>query len=631
MPPGADVVFASQKLGLVGKKALRKGVGPNMRKLVLVSFLTLLIIATVRGQEVSGVKGVVVDKSNAPIAGVEVVLDSEKVGLHLKATTNDAGEYQFLRVAPGPGYTLSFSKDGFSKLEFTDVYLGVNSTSTRNAIHEIGVITQSVEVKATGEQTLDTTDATIGNVFGTDLLHSLPIQFRDSPAALLGLQPGVVLAGNNDPSSNREGSVTGARADQGNITVDGIDANDQATGQAFATVGNAPIDAVQEFRGITAGDTSDLGRSSGAQIQLVTKSGTNNWHGNAYEYHRNTITEANSFFNNKNGIDRPALIRNQFGGSLGGPVKKDKLFFFFNYEGRRDASQDQELRTVPLDNVRNGVLNYINNGPGCDASATLQTAPQCISSTPATGPNSLAALDPAHTGADAALLSFVTGRYPSANDLSAGDGINTGGFRFNAPVRLAFNTYTSRVDFNLTPNQRLFGRFNIVRSSRTDDINNVAAQFPGDPTPASQITQRDYGFAIGHTWNISNAKINQAVFGITSSRLGFPSIFQPAFPNSYTLAGTTNGSLLSAPFPTLQSQFRIVPVPTIRDDFSWTKGHHLIQFGGTFKPQHQTSTQINDFNFVSIGLGGLLNSLTASQRPSDILASTVARTEWDQT
>jgi len=597
----------------------------------LVGFAFLsLAVGRASAQQYSGVSGVASDASGGTVSGVTVTLDNDKIGVHATTTTNETGYYQFLRVAPSEGYRLTFSKDGFRKLVIDKVALGVSVVETRDAQLELGVVSQVVEVQAGGEATLNTTDATVGNVIGSNLIDSLPVQLRDSPAALLGLQPGVVRTDNNDPSGNRDGAVTGARADQGNITIDGIDANDQATGQAFATVGNAPVDSVQEFRGITAGDTSDLGRSSGAQIQLVTKSGTNNWHGNAYEYHRNTITEANSFFNNKNGVDRPSLIRNQFGGSLGGPVKKNKLFFFFNYEGRRDASQDQELRVVPLDNVRNGLLNYINNGPGCDASATLQTAPQCISSTPLTGPNSISALDPAHIGTDAALLTFVTGRYPAANDLSAGDGINTGGLRFNAPVRLANNTYVTRVDFNLTANQRLFGRFNIVRSSQTDDVNSVAAQFPGDPAPAAQITQRDYAFVIGHTWNISSTKVNQAVFGITASRLGFPSIFQPAFPNSYTLAPTTNGALLSGPFPSLQSQFRIVPVPTIRDDFSWSKGHHLIQFGGTFKPQHQTSTQINDFNFVNIGLGGGLASLTASERPNDILASTVARTEWDQ-
>src|SRR5439155_7367881 len=116
-------------------------------------------------------------------------------------------------------------------------------------------------------------------------------------------------------------------------------------------------------------------------------------------------------------------------------------------------------------------------------------------------------------------LQFVTGRYPVANDVSAGDQINTGGFRFNAPVRLGNNTYVTRVDYNLTGKQRLFGRFNVVRAAQTDDINSVPTQFPGDPAPAAQITQRDYSFAIGHTWTISSTKINQAVFGITASRL----------------------------------------------------------------------------------------------------------------
>jgi hypothetical protein len=608
----------------------------HLRGFILGVLVSLLFVSLpLRAQEVAAVKGVVLDKSNAPISGVEVTLDNEKVGLHLKTTTSDTGEYQFLRVAPGPGYTITFLKEGFTKLNLTDVYLGVNSTSTRNATLEIGVITQSVEVKATGEQTIDTTDATIGHVFGTDFLHSLPIEIHESPAVLLGLQPGVVPRTDNDASGNRSGAVTGARADQGNITLDGIDVNDQATGQAFGTVGNAPIDAIQEFRGITAGDTADLGRSSGAQIQLVTKSGGNDWHGSAAEYHRNTITTANSFFNNSSGVPRAALIRNQFGGSLLGPLKKDKLFFFFLYDGRRDAKQDNIARTVPLDHYRNGQVGYINNGNDsqgnpCTAAARLNNpvTAQCISFTPATGPNSLASLDPAGKGVDAALATFVNGRYPHANDLTAGDGINTGLVRFNAPVRRGDNTYVTRIDDNLTGKQRLFGRFNVVRTAYTDDVNFAAVQFPGDPAPAHEITVRDYTFVVGHTWTISANKINQAIFGIASSRLGFPSLAQQTFPNSYGFGP------LSAPYSSLQSQFRTVPVPTLRDDFTWTRGKHIWQYGGLFKPSHQTSRQINDFNFVSLGLGGLTSSLDSASknlRPSDILQDPAAIGEWDST
>ena len=155
-----------------------------------------------------------------------------------------------------------------------------------------------------------------------------------------------------DNGASRNGSVAVPRADQNNITVDGIDASDFSIGQAFAQVAPTPVDAIQEFRTEVANPLADIGRGSGAQTIITTKSGTNNWHGNAREYHRNTLTEANDFFNNKNGIPRPTLIRNQFGGNLGGPIKKDKLFFFFDYDARRDASQRPVTAIVPLNHVR---------------------------------------------------------------------------------------------------------------------------------------------------------------------------------------------------------------------------------------------------------------------------------------
>src|SRR4029079_5638673 len=154
-----------------------------------------------------------------------------------------------------------------------DVTLGVAKTETYNASLTAGDISATVDVVAPGSgDTLNTTDASIGNVIDTRQLKELPIQIRSSPAALIGLQPGVV--GNNvgTTNTNRVGSVTGSRADQGNITVDGIDANDQATGQFAATTGNAPIDAIQEFRAVTVNPSASEGRSSGGQVQLVTKS-----------------------------------------------------------------------------------------------------------------------------------------------------------------------------------------------------------------------------------------------------------------------------------------------------------------------------------------------------------------------
>jgi carboxypeptidase family protein len=599
-----------------------------MKKLLyafmLASLTLCLSVVTAMAQSTAGVTGTVKDSNGAVIAGAEVKLTDTKTGTELTTKTNDQGVYSFQKVAPGTGYTLTFTNPGFQTFVINDVALGVGVTSTHNAELPIGEVSGTVVVTASNEVTLNTTDASIGNVIGERRLKDLPIQLRNSPAALIGLQAGVV--GNNvgATGANRTGSVTGARSDQGNITVDGIDVNDQTTGQFAATVGNAPIDAIQEFRAVSTNPGASDGRSSGGQVELVTKSGTNEFHGNVREYNRTAATAANTFFNNKNRIPRPALTRNQFGGSIGGPVMKDKLFFFFDYEGRRDAQQVTNLRIVPLNHFREGRLAFINNNAGCGVGAVrLNTRPECVT---ILNTGQVAGFDPAGVGGDQSLLSFINERYPQANDLSAGDGINTGGFRFNSPSRRSDNTYTTRIDYNPNSAHKLFGRFNIARRVQTDTVNTVAAQFPGDPE-TGQIIVRDYTWVVGHTWTASPTFVNQITVGAARSGLLFPNNFAPAFPNSFTF-----GAGLSAPFASISSQDRFVLVPTYRDDATWTKGKHTIEFGGSFKPINQNSGLVNDFNFVSVGLGGRLTSLNTSAaqlRPATILANTVARNNYD--
>jgi len=573
-------------------------------------------------QQVSSVTGVVLDSTGASIPNANVELKNSQTGFTQSTKTNESGVYLFVNVKPGSGYVLTFSATGFKTLTIADVTLGVGVTETRNATLEIGEISIKVVVVATGETTLNTSDASIGNVIGTRPLMDLPVAIRNSPAALMSLQPGVV--GNNlgTSSSDLVGSVTGARADQGNITIDGIDANDQATGQAFATVGNAPIDSIQEFRSVSANPGADEGRSGGAQIKLVTKSGTNLFHGSLREFHRDKSTAANSFFNNKSGIDKTQLIRNQFGGSLGGPIVKDKLFFFFDYEGRREASGVSYSRTVPLDHVLDGSVAYINSNPGCTASSRLDTTPDCIT---ILSPAEVAAIDPTSVGANAALVTFLKDRYPAANDLSGGDGVNTGLFRFNTPSHRSDNTYTTRIDWVPSSTHQIFGRFNIARRTQTDTVNSVAAQFPGDPETA-QIQVKDYSFAIGDTWNVSPTTLNQLTVGVTRSGLEFPTLFEPSFPNEWTFGP------LSDPYAELGYQSRYVPVPTIRDEFTWLHGNHNTVFGGVIRPIRQKSTLKNDFNFVTLGLGGITQSLSSALRPSDILddANEVAVGQWDE-
>lgn len=597
-----------------------------MKKLLfafMVAALALSLSAVVGfAQSTAGVTGVVKDSNGAVIAGADVKLTDTKTGVELNTKTNDQGVYNFPKVAPGVGFKLTFTASGFQTLVINDVALGVGTVSTHNAEMSIGEVSGTVVVTASNEVTLNTTDASIGNVIGERRLKELPIQIRNSPAALIGLQAGVV--GNNvgATGANRIGSVTGARTDQGNITVDGLDVNDQATGQFAATVGNAPIDAIQEFRAVSTNPGAADGRSSGGQVELVTKSGTNEFHGNLREYNRTAATAANTFFNNRAGIPRPALTRNQFGGSIGGPVVKDALFFFFDYEGRRDAQQVTNLRTVPLNHFREGRLGFVNNTAGCPASPRLNTSPQCIT---ILSQAQVAAFDPLGIGADQSLFSFITSRYPQANDLTAGDGINTGGFRFNSPSRRSDNTYTTRIDWNATSKQRLFGRFNIARRVQTDTVNTVAAQFPGDPE-TGQIVVRDYTWVVGHTWTATPTLVNQITIGAARSGLLFPNNFAPAFPNSFTF-----GAGLSAPFASISSQDRFVLVPTLRDDVSWTRGTHTFEFGGSFKPIDSETGLVNDFNFITVGLGGRLTSLNSSPqlRPATIRNAAAARSSYD--
>jgi len=605
---------------------------------LLIAFFIMLLPVAVWAQATSAtsaVTGIATDTTGAVVTGATVKISSSKTGQEKTTTTNDRGVYLFAQMPPEQGYRLTFSAAGFQTLALDDVSLGVGTTETHNVQLTPGQVSETVIVQDQGGATLNTTDATLSNNIETRRLRELPVQFRGSPASLMGLQPGVVGSNVGTGATNRVGSVTGSRADQGNITVDGIDANDQATGQAFATTGNAPIDAIQEFRTVSTNPAAAEGRSSGGQIELITKSGTNQFHGSLREFNRTALTAANSFFNNKNGVARPQLTRNQFGGSIGGPLYlprfgvggksyssgKDKLFFFFDYEGRRDAQGVSYLRLVPLSHVRNGSLGFLNNTAGCSTGARLNTAPQCIT---ILTPAQVAGLDPLRVGVDQSLLSFVNTRYPLPNDLTAGDGVNTGGFRFNAPSRRADNNYTARVDWNVTDKQRMFIRYSKIAAVQTDTVNttSVAAQFPGDPE-TSQIVTGDNAWVVGHTWVLSSSLINNATVGVTKSVLEFPNNFQPAFPQAFTFGLITN------PYASISTQKRIVPVPTFRDDLTWIKGTHSMQFGGTVKPIRQQTSLVNDFNFINVGLGGLTSSLDATVRPPTLGTGTTRSANYD--
>ena len=285
-------------------------------------------------------------------------------------TTDSSGEYSFLQIPPGR-YTVTVTMAGFGT-QSKEAELLVNQPATINFVLSVEESRTTVEV-STEAQTINVTDATIGNSVGNTTVEALPMEGRNVPD-LLSLQPGVLYLGqkfNNISSANRDtdsrsGAVAGARSDQSNVTLDGIDNNDQRQGYAFTGVLRSTLDSLEEFRVTTTDANADSGRSSGAQVVLVTKSGTNQLHGSVYEYNRNAAAVANDFFNKTAELqaglpNKPgSLIRNTFGASLGGPIKHDKLFYFLNYEGQRTAENKQVFQSVPTQSFREGNLKYVD-------------------------------------------------------------------------------------------------------------------------------------------------------------------------------------------------------------------------------------------------------------------------------
>jgi hypothetical protein len=571
----------------------------NLTKLFFLA-LALLVSTQLKAQDSSSMTGVVTDPSGAVIPGAKVTLTNSSTGVSYTEKTDGTGTYRFPNVPPNPGYKAVFSHEGFSNEEISSIELSVGITRTQNATLKVGATTQTVEVSAGNEVvTLNTTDASIGNNINVEQLNELPIYDRTAGiTTLFYLQPGV---------DSNQGAVTGARIDQTEVTVDGLDVNDVAAGTTFAIVANAPVDSIEEFTGTVAGLASSIGTGSGGQFQLVTKSGTNKFHGDVNEYHRDTTTVANTWFNNLDGVPRTPLIRNQFGGNFGGPAKRDKLFFFFDLADSRIVQSATAEPIIPLPGFRSGTLNYINSGPGCGDSSRLNTQPACISTLSAA---QVAALDPAGIGFDQAELTFINARYPATvNDPAAGDGVNTGGFRFTTPTPDNLITYVTRVDYNLTSTQRVFGRFTINRENAIQSL----PEFPTDPL-THPFSDRSYGYVISHVWTIGKNKVNEFYYGDNISKYDFPDLYNPTGVNQYGLSG------LSGPYTSFDGQKRRVPIPIVRDDFNWQKGAHSLTMGGTFKFIKTDSNLITNFNFVGVGLQGasLSGGLDPTVRPADI-------------
>ncbi len=574
-------------------------------------FLALGTLASAQSATTS-LRGTISDAKGLVVSGATVTLSNAATGFSRTTNTDDQGTYQFLEVPPA-NYVLTVASQGFATTKRENVLLQVSSPATMNLALQVQGGSVIVDVSGEAPQ-VNTQDATLGNNFSARQLTDLPSEGRD-PVAILSLQPGVTYIGktNDDQqmSDSRGGSVNGARSDQTNITLDGLDDNDQLEGFAFEGAMRTTLDSLQEFRVTTGNYDADSGRSSGAQVNLVTKSGTNKVHGSLYEYNRPTFTVANDWFNKEselsNGLPNVPghILRNTFGGTVGGPIKKDRAFFFLAYEGQRTAENQQITEEIPTQSLREGYLKYLCD-PGSDSNcdpgnATINVVPggsefQGFNIATLT-PDQVAALDqgcaanltcPATPGNPVGpgpngLITNIGGtgnpdalfmKYPLPNSSSEGDLLNTAGYTFAGPDPIKHDTYIAKFDYkiNASGTHTLF-----VRANLQNDHEKQPPQFPGQP-PFDFLTNNSKGIAGGYTALLGNNLINNFRYAFIRQGVGTGGLNSQDFVN---FRGLTDTQALAS-----QTVLTNVPVHNFVDDVSWTRGTHTIQFGTNWRFIH---------------------------------------------
>ena len=567
-----------------------------MKRNLLISLIAFLFLATsVRAQlATTSIRGVVTDKTGAAIVGAKVTLANVGQALQRAIQTGPSGEYEFLVLPPGT-YSLTVEMTNFRKFEQRNIQLLVNLPATVNVALEIGTTTQVVEVSAQGV-TLNTTDATLGIAFNERQVKDLPMEGRNVPD-LLSLQAGVAYTGNRPDidlnTDTRSGAVNGARSDQSNITLDGVDVNTSG-GYAFQSVLPVTLDSVQEFRVTTTNYNADQGASSGAQVSLVTKSGSNQFHGSAYEYHRNTITSANDYLIKLSELQSgqpnkaPKLIRNIFGGSLGGPFIKDRFYFFLNYEEARQREENAALRIVPTASLRDGVMLYPCSDPNSCPGGTVQGVSGATYTVPAgsagLSPTDLAAMDPRGVGPNPAMLSYLN-TFPLPNDNTQGDGLgyDYSGFRFRAPIKRDYRYYIARADYKLTSsgNHTIFWR-----GALSNFANAGVPAYPGQ-APEHSVVNYNKGFALGYTAVLRPTLVNNFRWGYTRESIGDIGNSDQQW---IFFRGLSQHITRSRAFER--------PLQSFSDDLSWVRGKHTIQIGGSLayirNPRNTTLASFSD-------------------------------------
>ncbi|MBL8203396.1 MAG: carboxypeptidase regulatory-like domain-containing protein [Blastocatellia bacterium] len=558
---------------------------------VIIAFCGMVVAVAAYAQgTTSRVTGVIADKAGAVIPGATVTLTNEGTNVSFTTQSTDSGTYVFEAIQVG-SYTITVELNGFKKYVAKNNVLTIGVPLTVNIAMEVGATAEQVEVVGQFEKVQTSTSGNLGSIVDNKTLVDLPLGLEAgtggrNPLLFLRLQPGVSVGANTGGATH----VNGARDRAQNQTLDGIDINEtSAGGSDFAPIRTNP-DSIQEFRAITSNASAEFGRGSGAQVALVSKSGTNNFHGNLFYFNRSSALSANEWENNFNKIAKPFLLQNQYGGSIGGPILKDRTFFFFNFQGQRQKQQRTVTRTVYTATAKQGIFRYRvggQNGPAGSSTAVVDNSgnpifPTCSATvtTNCIASYNIATNDPRRLGLDSSLTSWYA-LQPAPNSFSAGgDGLNTAAYIFNVPIRNPQEDYTFKIDHKFNDLNTVFFRYSWGRQDTPDDIGNGGEpRFPGQPGTVDTL-RKPLNWAANYRRVLNNTMVNELVVGANLFTFSF---FNPVV-NKQPLTWVTNNTTDPVSYFG-EGNARVLSTYQVVDNFSWTKNQHLIKAGVNLRYQ----------------------------------------------
>jgi hypothetical protein len=534
--------------------------------------------------------GTVQDPSGAVVPGAHLTAVNVKTQQKTEATSGSQGEFVLTALPPGT-YKLTVEAAGFRKAEIQSIEVNVGAEVAQLIKLEVGTTSETVVVEAS-TVTVQTTESQVSRSVNLRDIDTLP-QLARTPITLAVFQTGVQI----NPSDASYSRVNGGRMGSNNSRLDGIDVNDSVVPRLGLSMTANNTDSIGEFRIVLGAGKAEYGRSAGGQVELITRSGTNSFHGNGFWYLRRTDLNANDFFSNQSGTLRPLFSQNITGGSFGGRIRKDKTFFFGNFQRRRTQQETVRNRTVYTPTAKQGLFRWTTAG----VTQSFNFA--------ANGPTA----DPRGKGVDPAVAK-INAQMPDPNNTDLGDGLNTAGFRFNTPSNSLEDQTTIKVDHNVTNNNRAFVRYSFQRNSSIDTLNSAERTYPGQ-IDGTQGGHR-WGFSIGDDWTLRPNLINEFRVGYQKSTVAFERPNRPQGPDYIT---NLVYDVQYSGFP----QGRWSPVTDITENLTWLKGKHVLKMGTNIRHTLQygydqagvypnLTPAVANGNIVAAAIGP--QGLTATQR-----------------